>query len=233
MLPELNKIYQGDCLKIMRSWPDKCVDLIVTDPPYGVAYLTSRRSSTDALVRPIVNDSGDWFPFAEAWFNEACRVLKDDSHIYCFGSFLTQPKMQPLIASKVNFKNVLVWDKMNWSVGDLEGDYGRQYELIYFAHKGRRVLNGKKRYGNILRVSRGSGDQYEHPTQKPEEIMVKLIECSSNPGDIVFDCFAGGGPTLVAAEKMGRNWIGCEIEPSYVAIAKSRIDAERAQGKLF
>lgn len=233
MIPELNKIYQGDCLEFMRGLPSECVDLVVTDPPYGVSYRTSRRSDSDPLVKNIANDSGDWEPFAAAWFSEACRLLKPDSHFYAFGSFVTAPQMQPLIGGGLNLKNVLVWDKLNGSVGDLEGDFSRQYELIYFAHKGRRILNGQKRYGNILRASRGSGADYEHPTQKPEEIIARLIECSSKEGDTVLDPFLGSGTTAVVAEKMGRNWIGCEIEPQYQAVAQSRLDAERSQGRLF
>jgi DNA modification methylase len=122
---------------------------------------------------------------------------------------------------------------MNWSVGDLEGDYGRQYELIYFAHKGRRLLGGGKRYGNILRASRGSGADYEHPTQKPEEIIARLVECSSKEGEVVLDPFLGSGTTAVVAEKMNRQWLGCEIEPQYWPVIESRLGAERVQGRLF
>ena len=122
---------------------------------------------------------------------------------------------------------------MNWSVGDLEGDYGRQYELIYFATKGRRILTGEKRYGNVLRASRGSGAEYEHPTQKPEEIIAKIVECSSEDGEVVLDPFLGSGTTAVVCEKMNRRWIGCEIEPQYIEVIESRLGAERAQGKLF
>lgn len=232
-MPELNRIYKGDCLEIMRQWPDACADLVVTDPPYGVSYRTSRRSDSDPLAKDIANDSGDWVPFAQAWLSEVERLLKPDSHFYAFGSFVTQPTFQPMIAKQLTFKNVLVWDKMNWSVGDLEGDYGRQYELIYFAHKGRRLLSGEKRYGNLLRASRGSGAEYEHPTQKPEEIIARLVECSSKEGEVVLDPFLGSGTTALVAEKMGRRWIGCEIEPQYHGVIEARLDAERSQGKLF
>lgn len=233
MMLETNTIHLGDCLEFMRGLPGECVDLVVTDPPYGVNYRTSRRSDNDPLVKDIANDSGDWEPFAKAWFDEARRLLKPDSHFYAFGSFVTAPKMQPLIGGGLDLKNVLIWDKLNGSVGDLEGDFSRQYELIYFAHKGRRLLSGQKRYGNILRASRGSGAEYEHPTQKPEEIIARLIECSSKEGDIVLDPFLGSGTTAVVAEKMRRRWIGCEIDPQYAAVGQSRLDAERSQGKLF
>lgn len=233
-IPEMNRIYNGDCLEIMRTWPDACVDLVVTDPPYGVSYVTNHRAANDPLrQRDIANDTGDWLPFARSWFSEVCRLLKPNSHFYSFGSFVTAPQMQPLIGSELTFKNALVWDKLNWTVGDLEGDFGRQYELIYFAQKGRRLLGGQKRYGNILRASRGSGTEYEHPTQKPEEIIAKLIECSSNAGDLVLDPFLGSGTTALVSEKMNRRWIGCEIDPRYVAVGQRRLDDERSQGKLF
>ena len=82
-------------------------------------------------------------------------------------------------------------------------------------------------------MSRGSGAEYEHPTQKPVDLMGVLIEQSTLPGEVVLDCFAGSGSTLVAAEKLGRAWIGCELEPAYVKVAQARVDAEKAQGKLF
>lgn len=234
MMPETGKIYQGDCLEIMRGWSNECVDLVITDPPYGVSYQTNRRDLDDDLRgRAIENDSGDWMPFAVAWYGEVCRLMKPGTHLYAFGSFLTQPQMQPLIGSILSFKNTLVWDKMNWTVGDLTGDYGRQYELIYYATKGRRVLNGVKRYGNILRASRGSGTEYEHPTQKPEEIIAKLVECSSKEGDTILDPFIGSGTTAVVAEKMNRKFIGCEVDERYVKVGQSRIDAERSQLKMF
>ena len=94
---ELNRIYQGDCLDYLRSLPDGVADLVVTDPPYGVSYRTSRRSDSDPLVKDIENDSGDWLPFARDWFKEVCRVLKNDRHFYCFGSFVTAPEMQRMI----------------------------------------------------------------------------------------------------------------------------------------
>lgn len=231
--PELNRVHPGDCLEFMRGLPDACVDLVLTDPPYGVSYRTSRRSDSDPLVKDIANDSGDWTPFARSWVAEASRLLKPNRHFYAFGSFVTAPEMMKMISGDLSLKNVLVWDKLNGSVGDLEGDYSRQYELIYFAHKGRRLLNGRKRYGNILRASRGSGAEYEHPTQKPEEIIALLVECSSNEGDVILDPFLGSGTTAIVAEKMNRKWIGCEIEDQYLKVIKSRIDAERSQGKLF
>lgn len=92
---------------------------------------------------------------------------------------------------------------------------------------------GGKRYGNILRASRGNSNKYEHPTQKPEEIIAKLLECSSKEGDVVLDPFLGSGTTALISEKMGRRWLGCEIEEQYHRVIESRLAAERAQGKLF
>ncbi len=231
---ETNNLYKGDCLEFMRSLPSECVDLVLTDPPYGVSYQTSWRSGNDPLKhRPIANDSGDWKPFARAWFAEVIRLMKPDSHFYSFGSFLTSPEMQVMIGGGLDLKNVLVWDKMCGGAGDLEGDYWRQYELIYFAQKGCRKLNGGQRYGNLLRVSRMNGMAYEHPTQKPEEIISRLIECSSKEGDIVLDPFLGSGTTALVAEKMNRQWLGCELDQQYQSVIEGRLQAERSQGKLF
>ena len=209
---EPNKIYNEDCLETMKRMPDNFVDLVLTDPPYGVRYQSNYR-----IVKheKIVNDDSFYFPIDELW-----RILKDDGAMFVFHSH------------KVPFndrrkKNVIIWVKNNWSAGDLKSDYGNQYECIAFIPKDKFRLKGK-RYSNVWNFDRV--DPIYHPTQKPLDLLKFILEQKEG---LVYDPFFGSGSTAVACEIRGRQWIGSEINPEYCAIAQKRIDAERNQMKLF
>lgn len=210
----------GDCLEIMKSMPDKSVDLVLTDPPYGMNYQSARRIATPKFEK-ISNDLDiDWFPtFAEQCF----RVMKDDSHIYLFcNDYYISDFRRGLELFGFTAKRTLVWVKNNHTSGDLFGDYGNKTEFITYAQKGRRHLNGK-RNTNVLEFDRVS--KLEHPTQKPVDINEFLLSKSSVIGDTVFDPFMGSGTTGVACKNLNRNFIGIEKDDKYFEIAKKRIES--------
>ena len=123
-------------------------------------------------------------------------------------------------------KNIIVWEKNNTSMGDLKGSYAPKYELVIFAHKGRRVLNGF-RYADIIKAAR-TGNKY-HPTEKPVDLLEIFIKESSNKDEVVFDAFMGSGSTGVACVNTGRKFIGMELDKKYFDIACSRItEAQKA-----
>ncbi len=117
-------------------------------------------------------------------------------------------------------------------IGDLAHSLLTDYELAIVGHKGAAKIRGK-RDGSVWNIGKVAPTEMSHPTEKPENLMGKFILQFSDEGDTVLDCFAGSGPTLLAAEKLKRNWLGIEIEPKYVAVATARIDVERSQGRLF
>lgn len=213
------KIIQGDCLEVMKTMADKSFDLVLTDPPYGMAYQSSWR--TEKYERIANDEDVAWFPdFAK----EVYRVLKDDSHVYIFCNDYAVSDFRREL-EKVGFtpKRTLVWVKNNHTSGDLEGDYANKTEFVVYAQKGRRLLNGK-RETNVLNFDRVASEI--HPTQKPVNLCEFLISKSTNAGDWVLDPFAGSGTTIIAAKNTGRNAIGIEIEPQYHAISLSRLDAQ-------
>jgi len=178
MSVELNTIYNEDCLETMKRMPDNYIDLIVTDPPYGMDYQSSRR--IDKFAKIVNDQSLEWL---EPFLKEAYRVMKNNSHIYMFCNDFAISEFRNL-TEKVGFnpKRALVWVKNNHTSGDLLGDYANKTEFIVFAHKGRKELKGN-RDNNVLQFDRVSA--MEHPTQKPTEIIKYLLTKSSEEGDIV------------------------------------------------
>lgn len=210
------KIIQGDCLEVMKTFASKSFDLILTDPPYGMDYQSSRR--TDKYEKIIGDLNLNWI---EPFLKEAYRVLKDNSHLYFFCNDYAISDFRKII-EKVGFmpKRTLVWVKNNHTSGDLEGDYGNKTEFILFAHKGRKELNGK-RETNVILEKRQATEL--HPTQKPVDLMQFFIEKSSNEGDTILDPFGGSCTTAVAAKMLKRNCVCIEKEEKYVKICNERL----------
>ena len=214
----INQVIQGDCLEVMKDIPNKSVDMILTDPPYGMNYQSSRRTATKQFAK-ITNDTNiDWFP---EFIKECYRVLKDNSHIYIFCNDYNISKFRDL-QEQAGFKNkrTLVWVKNNHTSGDLLGDYANKTEFINYAQKGRRLLNGG-RDTNVLNFSRVS--KLEHPTQKPVDLNEYLIKKSTNENDLILDPFAGSGTTGVACKNLNRNYILIEKEQEYIDIINKRL----------
>ena len=215
----LDRVICGDCLEVLKGIPDNSIDLVVTDPPYSMAYVSSHRKSRFSAIHFDELD-GDltWF---HDFANQANRVLKNHTHIYIFcNDYAISDYRHMLQYSKFKNKRVLVWVKNDHTAGDLDGDYGNKTEFILFAQKGRRLLNGKRNV-NVLNYDRVS--ELYHPTQKPTSLISFLIKKSSNPGDIVLDPYLGSGTTAVAAKQLGRRYIGIEINPKYCEIAEDRL----------
>ena len=220
----INKIINGDYLEVMKQMPDKCVDLVLTDPPYGMSYQSAWRTATPKFSKIEKDDDVSWFP---EFIAEAYRVLKDDSHIYIFCNDYAISEFRKAMG-EVGFtpKRTLVWVKNNHTSGDLEGDYGNKTEFILYAQKGRKELTGK-RETNVLNFDRVA--DLKHPTEKPVDICQFLIQKSSNVGDIVLDPFIGSGTTARAAADLHRNYIGIEIDPEYCKIAELRLKQQVLQ----
>ena len=188
-------IYHGD---LRELWPIDA-DVIVTDPPYGMAY-RSKRSETvigdhDAELR-------DWL--LKVW---------DERPALVFGTWRSgRPQCRAL----------LVWDKgKSPGMGDLSLPWGSSHEEIYVRGEG---WISQSRQGSVLSfdgLSSQSRDRPDHPTPKPVALMRHLLERC--PEGVVLDPFMGSGSTLVAAKELGRRAIGVEIEERYCKIAAERL----------
>ena len=212
------ELWHGDCLELMKNIPDGSVDLVLTDPPYGMSFKSNYRKEK---YNEIQNDKSlEWL---ERYISECYRVLKNNSAIYCFCSWHNVDVFKQAIEKKFKVKNILIWEKNNTSMGDLKGSYAPKYEMIIFAHKGRKLLNGF-RYADIIKASR-TGNK-KHPTEKPVDLLETFIKNSSDENTVVFDGFMGSGSTGVACVNTNRRFIGIELDGVYFNIAKERIEKE-------
>ena len=221
----VNKIYLGDTLDLMKEIPDESVDLVVTDPPYGMAYHGNRRKekpdkwgNIDKKFDHIKNDSGEDFEnLLKTYISECYRIMKENTAIYMFCSWHKVGFFQTELEKYFTPKNLLVWNKNNHTVGDLYGSYAPKHELIWFCHKGRVLMQDSKRYDDVLDFDKIHNPV--HPTMKPVGMLRLFVRTSSKKGDIVFDGFMGSGSTAVAAASEGRKFIGAELDENYHKIA--------------
>jgi site-specific DNA-methyltransferase (adenine-specific) len=215
---KLNKVYQGDCLEVMKDIEDKSIDMILTDPPYGMSFQSNHRKEQYA---EITGDSSlDWL---EEFVSQSYRVAKDNTAHYIFCSFHNIDIFKQAFENKFKIKNILVWEKNNTSMGDLKGDFAPKVEFILFIHKGRRLINGK-RDPNIFRFSRTGNNL--HPTEKPVDMFEYLLSKFSNQEELVLDPFAGSGTTGVACKNLNRNFILIEQDEKHCDIIQSRVGCE-------
>lgn len=224
----MKKLLQGDCLDSLKTLPDGSVDLILTDPPYyvGMTHNAQKATFTDLSMLK---------PFFTQVFGEFKRVAKQGAFFYVFTDWRTVPFLQPIFSEVLDIKNLLVWDKI---VGRVTPQYRYQHELILFATNGK--TERRVHSGSIIREKSFSSGAHStnvkiHPTQKPVELLERLILDGSDEGDTVLDCFMGSGSTGVACVKTGRKFIGMEIDEGYFKGAEAAIaDAERnRQPDLF
>ena len=227
---ELDKIYNDDCMNILRSLPDESVDLCVSDPPYLVTARGNAGNSGGMLKKDIYN-SGKVFEHndidIEEYLPELYRVLKDGSHCYLMCNHVNLVHFLKVIdESKFHFIKCLVWEKLNKIMGTF---YMNCFEYILFMRKGRAVPINDCGCGDILsfpNVKTKRNGENIHDSQKPVALMQVLIKNSSQRGDIVLDPFIGSGTTAIAAYKTGRHYIGCEISEKYYNVAIERFNKE-------
>lgn len=227
---EIDKIIKKDVLEVMTTIPDNKIDLIVTDPPYLINYKTNRRKEKHKFSNVIKNDNNP--ELIKEYIKECYRILKDDTAIYIFCSFDKVDFFKKEIEKYFSVKNIIIWRKNNHTAGDLEAQFGKQYEMIILANKGRKKFNGE-RLTDVWDFKRVSSDKLLHQNQKPIELIKRCIVKHSDVGDIVFDGFMGSGTTALAALETDRHFIGAEIDEYYFQIAKERIKRHSTQLSLF
>ena len=211
----------GDAREVLAGMADESIDLIVTDPPYGIDYVSAWPKQPWNIHVPIRGDNGSiWSAWPEL-IGHFWRVLKPNSAVFIFTRW---DQWARLDVSPLILKNMIVWDKMNHSAGDLEGNYGFAHELIIFAVKGRPKLRGR-RIWNVWQVPRVPADRLTHPAEKPRPLLEIPIRTMSDRGDLVLDPFAGTCTTGMAAKMLGRNYLMIEIDEQWCRIGRRRVDA--------
>ena len=248
----LNQIICGDCLEVMKDMPDKSVDMILCDLPYGTTAC-----KWDTII-----------PFEPLW-EQYKRLIKDNGAIVLTAS---QPFTSALVMSNPKmFRYGYVWTKskpsgfQNAKIMPMK----KHEDILVFYHKQpvynqqnlvkleTPIKSGRERARNseqhclgvagklehktthtgwqdsILHFANPSGKGHLHPTQKPVALFEYLIKTYTNEGEIVLDNCIGSGTTAIAAHNTGRKFIGIEKEPKYVEIARKRLEQAQMQQSLF
>ena len=205
-----NKIICGDCTSVMRNMPTESVDFIVTDPPYIASY----RSRDGRRVRN--DDNHEWL---EPAFTQMYRVLKRNR--FCV-SFYGWHKVGHFMRAwrRAGLRPVGHFTFVK-DYASKQGYTRNHHEVAYLLAKGNPPQPAAAPQDVV--PWRYTGNRL-HPTQKPIEAMLPLIRAYSSPGDIVLDPFIGSGTTAVAAQKLGRQYIGIELDEQYCTAARSRMN---------
>ena len=205
------EIYQGDCLDVMRDMPDKSVDAVITDPPYGNATEYNTYDDTKANLKSLVNK---FMPLA----------------------FMTSEKV--FVTSGV--ANMWLYPEPTWTlswvnpagVGSSSWGFTCWQPILAYG-KDPYLQDRMGRRPDTLFQRMTDKDNNNHPCAKPDNVMRWIIERTTREDDLILDPFMGSGTTGVACVQTGRKFIGIEIDPDYYELAKRRILEALAQPRLF
>ena len=244
----INSIHQGDCVALLKQIPDNSVDLIFADPPYNL-QLNGELIRPNQTKVDAVNDEWDKFEnlsvydtFTENWLRECKRVLKKTGSIWVIGTyhniFRVGAKLQDLGFWMLND---VVWIKSNPMPNFKGTRFNNAHETMLWATKSEKskftfhyhsmkTMNEDLQMRSDWLIPICQGDerikvngQKAHSTQKPEELLYRVILSTSNVGDVVLDPFSGSGTTAAVAKKLGRNFIAFEREQFYIDVANERL----------
>ncbi|MDY0136516.1 MAG: site-specific DNA-methyltransferase [Thiomicrospira sp.] len=230
------KIKCGDAINLLKELPDKCINLIVADPPYNLGK--------DYGNNHDLKGFDEYIEFTRQWTSEAKRVLSDDGTIYVFMGVRFISYLYDILDRKQNlfFNSWIVWHYTQ-GMGKTKGFSPRHDDILVFNKSKNfkfnlddvRVPQKYFRERNNMRganpgdvwqfshVHYSNPNRQNHPTQKPEGLIERMILASSDKGDTVLDPFSGSGTTLRVCQQLERNCIGFELNPEYVEMTKNRL----------
>jgi len=247
---ETNVIHCGDALTVMRDMPDRCIDMIFCDPPFGhnnnngdlihrveEAIPSRRRKGDDGTdvyeARAIATDGVEANQLFQDFLLEAKRLLKNDGCCCCCccgcggGPDPQFARWSLWMDAVLTFKHMVIWDKgpigMGWH-------FRRSSETVLVAHKGRKCnwYADSREIENVIRPGDygirkiiPSADQ--HPTEKPWQLAGHFLALMSKPGDLILDPFCGSGSTLEAAKRVGCEYVGIDIDQRWIDMATDRM----------
>jgi DNA modification methylase len=244
--PPEREIIVGDCTAVMPSWREASIDACITDPPYnmsrrrGLGWAFSSHVTMEQQWDRFASD--DYVKFTHRWLAEACRVVRPNGNLLVFGSFHNiyvigfvlehlldrrilqqitwfKPNAQPNITGRLPTEST---EYIIWACNNTP----RRATGWRFDYAASKEMNGGKQLRNLWQIPctpRSERAGGSHPTQKPLELLARIVTLWTRPHDLVLDCFAGTGTTAVAAARLGRRWIGIEKDAEYAALARRRI----------
>jgi site-specific DNA-methyltransferase (adenine-specific) len=242
-----SRLHHVDCLAFMASLPADSIDCIWTDPP----YLLSNDGITCVGGRMVKVNKGEWdrsrgvdldHEFNRTWLAACHRVLKPAGALWVSGTLHVYLSVG-MAMQQLGFRilNDIVWEKpapppnlgcrcfthstemLLWATKARKGGKDRHK----FNYEAMKEENAGKQMKSVWRLSTPGEDEKtfgKHPTQKPIALIARCLRATTDPGDVVFDPFAGSGSTGVAALTLDRQFIGCEQDEAYAALAARRLD---------
>ena len=234
----------GNCIDVLKKIEEKSIDMIFADPPYN---LSGKTHLTVKSGKPVQNFKGDWdvvednAKFSEEWLAECIRVLKDDGTIWVSGTLHNHPIIG-ITLKKLGLwiVNDVVWFKPNATPLLQTTRLAPSIELIWLAAKSKKYyfdyplakeINGGKQMRNMWQMN-AQRHKTDHPTEKPEHLLERIIRIGSKKDAVVLDPFMGSGTTGVIAKRLGRKFIGIEKDKTYFDDAKIRIKNTKKITKL-
>jgi len=249
------RLFNEDCFEGISRLGDGSVDLIISDPPYG-------------LGKDYGNDSdhlsgAEYVDFSRRWLEAVLPKLKPDGSLYVFLSWQNTPEVFSLFKTRLIMLNEIIWDRRVPSMGGSTRRYSSVHDNIgFFARsrnhyfdidsvrvpydaatkkaRSRSIFVGKKwlelghnpkDLWSVSRLHRQDPEREAHPTQKPLELVRRMVLASCPPGGLVLDPFMGSGTTAVAALSAGRCFAGFEINPDYFSVATARVQSPANGGQ--
>lgn len=226
------KLYLGDCQEIIKEISDKSVDFVLTDPPYRINYVDWDRTQS--------------LGFEETWILNCFNKLKLAGNFVSFAGWSNVCDIKRICDKYGIIRNWIIWDRMKGR-GAKYNFVSTREDILWYSKSEKYTFN--KLSSNIEKKTKGMGlknkDKFRklsnvwtdispivpwakerniHPTQKPVELVKRLIKVFSNYGDTILDPFMGSGTTGEACKELGRNFIGIEIDPIYFELAKKRVE---------
>lgn len=225
-------ILRADSRDIIKKIPDNSIDFILTDPPYNLG-----QHSTGNIPLPgrsaMNNDVAEWDKIdfnPEEWADEFIRILKPTGNLFIFTSYNQLGRWYNCLDHRFDTSNFMIWHKTNPAPKIFKAGFLNSCEMIFTCWNKKHTWNfiSQAEMHNFIQspicMSPERLKNPKHPAQKPVSILKKMIEIASNKDDIIFDPFMGVGSTGVAALELDRRFIGVELDASYFAAAKKRIE---------
>jgi len=252
-VPLRNVILKGDCIEQLSALPDACIDVVFADPPYNLQLSGELTRPNNSRVDGV-DDDWDKFDdlaaydeFSRAWLAEIHRVLTPNGSLWVIGSYHNIFRVGAALQD-LGFwiLNDVVWRKTNpmpnfrgrrftnahetmiWAAKSQKSKYTFNYDAMKGLNDDLQmrsdwllpICNGTERI-------KGEDGRKAHPTQKPEALLHRVVLASTRVGDVILDPFFGSGTTGAVAKQLGRDFIGIERDPDYIAVAEKRIAQTR------
>jgi site-specific DNA-methyltransferase (adenine-specific) len=248
----IDKIFNEDALLGLSRIPDGSIDLILTDPPYGLGKDYGNDSDKQA--------SSEYLAWTERWIDAVLPKLKATGSLYIFLTWRYSPEIFVMLKQRMTMLNEIIWDRRVPSMGGSTRSFTSVHDTIGFFAKAkgyyfdldsvripydaetkkarsRSIFVGAKwlelgynpkDLWSVSRLHKEDPERVDHPTQKPLEIIERMVLASCPPGGVILDPFMGSGTTAIAAKRCGRNFVGFELNPEYCQIIDSRLASPEA-----